>query len=209
METKEEKQLKLDKRYIRMASIWAENSYCERRQVGALIVKDKMIISDGYNGTPAKKKKKTKKQQQQQEQLLAISIGFALILFAVFGFLKLGFLGILVANGFRIIAGNTYQLLCILLAILGFWVVVKNTDFKIGKSHRWFGGILFYLGILLFLHAHLFGKLHSGEPNILGTTWDKELYVHEYMPSSRLQSSHQHEPLNQNHQLNYLLDDDS
>ena len=42
METKEEKQLKLDKRYIRMASIWAENSYCERRQVGALIVKDKM-----------------------------------------------------------------------------------------------------------------------------------------------------------------------
>ena len=43
----------LDKRYIRMASIWAENSYCERRQVGALIVKDKMIISDGYNGTPA------------------------------------------------------------------------------------------------------------------------------------------------------------
>ena len=88
---------------------------------------------------PAKKKKKTKKQQQQQEQLLAISIGFALILFAVFGFLKLGFLGILVANGFRIIAGNTYQLLCILLAILGFWVVVKNTDFKIGKSLRWFG----------------------------------------------------------------------
>ena len=121
---------------------------------------------------PAKKKKKTKKQQQQQEQLLAISIGFALILFAVFGFLKLGFLGVLVANGFRIIAGNTYQLLCILLAILGFWVVVKNTDFKIGKSRRWFGGILFYLGILLFLHAHLFGKLHSGEPNILGTTWD-------------------------------------
>ena len=53
MNTTEEKQLKLDKRYIRMASVWAENSYCARRQVGALIVKDKMIISDGYNGTPA------------------------------------------------------------------------------------------------------------------------------------------------------------
>lgn len=39
-------------RYLRMARIWAENSYCKRRQVGALIVKDKMIISDGYNGTP-------------------------------------------------------------------------------------------------------------------------------------------------------------
>ncbi len=53
METLEEKQLLLDKRYIRMAQIWAENSYCNRRKVGALIVKDKMIISDGYNGTPA------------------------------------------------------------------------------------------------------------------------------------------------------------
>lgn len=43
----------MDKRYIRMAGIWAENSYCQRRKVGALIVKDKMIISDGYNGTPS------------------------------------------------------------------------------------------------------------------------------------------------------------
>ena len=48
-----EKQLELDKRYLRMARIWAENSYCTRRKVGALIVKDKMIISDGYNGTPS------------------------------------------------------------------------------------------------------------------------------------------------------------
>ncbi|MCM1029309.1 MAG: dCMP deaminase family protein [Pseudoflavonifractor sp.] len=43
----------LDRRYLRMARIWAENSYCRRRQVGALIVKDRMIISDGFNGTPA------------------------------------------------------------------------------------------------------------------------------------------------------------
>ena len=50
---KEEKQRQLDSRYLRMARIWAENSYCVRRQVGALIVKDKMIISDGYNGTPS------------------------------------------------------------------------------------------------------------------------------------------------------------
>ena len=48
-----DKQLTLDKRYIRMASIWAENSYCTRRQVGALIVKNQRIISDGYNGTPS------------------------------------------------------------------------------------------------------------------------------------------------------------
>lgn len=47
------KQALLDQRYMRMARIWAENSYCERRKVGALLVKDKMIISDGYNGTPS------------------------------------------------------------------------------------------------------------------------------------------------------------
>ncbi|MCQ2170312.1 MAG: dCMP deaminase family protein [Bacteroidales bacterium] len=44
---------RFDEKYLRMAAIWAENSYCKRRQVGALIVKDRMIISDGFNGTPA------------------------------------------------------------------------------------------------------------------------------------------------------------
>ena len=47
-----DKKQELDYRYLRMATIWSENSYCERRKVGALIVKDKMIISDGVNGTP-------------------------------------------------------------------------------------------------------------------------------------------------------------
>lgn len=47
-----DKQYLLDCRYMRMARVWAENSYCKRRQVGALLVKDRMIISDGYNGTP-------------------------------------------------------------------------------------------------------------------------------------------------------------
>ena len=50
---KTDKHLKLDQRYMRMARIWAENSYCERRKVGALLVKNQMIISDGYNGTPS------------------------------------------------------------------------------------------------------------------------------------------------------------
>jgi len=52
-ETINEKQHLLDRRYLRMAAIWAENSYCKRRQVGALVVKDNRIISDGYNGTPS------------------------------------------------------------------------------------------------------------------------------------------------------------
>jgi dCMP deaminase len=47
------KQQLLDQRYLKMAEIWSQNSYCKRRQVGALLVKDQMIISDGYNGTPA------------------------------------------------------------------------------------------------------------------------------------------------------------
>jgi len=46
------KQLEFDHRYLQMARIWAQNSYCKRRRVGAIIVKDRMIISDGYNGTP-------------------------------------------------------------------------------------------------------------------------------------------------------------
>ncbi|HHU00525.1 MAG: dCMP deaminase family protein [Bacteroidota bacterium] len=53
MEHTDSKQQLLDKRYLAMAAIWAQNSYCKRRQVGALLVKDKMIISDGYNGTPS------------------------------------------------------------------------------------------------------------------------------------------------------------
>ena len=47
-----QKQLKYDKAYLRMASEWGKLSYCKRKQVGALIVKDRMIISDGFNGTP-------------------------------------------------------------------------------------------------------------------------------------------------------------
>ena len=53
MNNTNDKQVLLDSRYLRMARIWAENSYCLRRQVGAIIVKDKMIISDGFNGTPS------------------------------------------------------------------------------------------------------------------------------------------------------------
>ncbi len=52
-EKDKDKKCQLDQRYLRMAHIWAENSYCRRRKVGALVVKEKTIISDGYNGTPS------------------------------------------------------------------------------------------------------------------------------------------------------------
>ena len=48
-----DKEKKFDRSYLEMASVWAKNSYCSRRQVGAILVKDRMIISDGYNGTPS------------------------------------------------------------------------------------------------------------------------------------------------------------
>jgi dCMP deaminase len=50
---KKDKQLQFDRRYLEMARVWAKNSYCKRRQVGAILVRNKMIISDGYNGTPS------------------------------------------------------------------------------------------------------------------------------------------------------------
>ncbi|WP_073169400.1 deoxycytidylate deaminase [Tangfeifania diversioriginum] len=53
MNNDKKKQMLLDQRYLKMAMIWSQNSYCKRRQVGALLVKEKMIISDGYNGTPS------------------------------------------------------------------------------------------------------------------------------------------------------------
>ncbi len=53
MDYNQKKQLEIDIRHLRIARIWAENSYCKRRKVGAIIVKDNMIISDGYNGTPS------------------------------------------------------------------------------------------------------------------------------------------------------------
>lgn len=48
-----EKQEQFDRSYLEMAKVWAKNSYCKRRKVGALLVKDNMIISDGFNGTPS------------------------------------------------------------------------------------------------------------------------------------------------------------
>jgi dCMP deaminase len=52
MKSSEDKQEQFDLRYLKMARIWAENSYCVRRKVGALLVRERMIISDGFNGTP-------------------------------------------------------------------------------------------------------------------------------------------------------------
>ena len=65
---KKKKQQKIDEKYLAMAKIWSGNSYCKRRQVGALIVKDKMIISDGYNGTPSGMENRCEDENNQTKQ---------------------------------------------------------------------------------------------------------------------------------------------
>ncbi|MGO3609503.1 MAG: DNA translocase FtsK [Enterococcus sp.] len=119
-----------------------------------------------------KKKRKTKKQKQLQEQRLIIGIGLLFILFTVFALFKLGFLGNLIANVLRLIGGNTYQFLALLLGLYGTLLVVKNTKLRLTKPRRWVGIGFFYLGILLILHARLFANVESKDPNILKTTWD-------------------------------------
>ncbi|MGO3779753.1 MAG: DNA translocase FtsK, partial [Enterococcus viikkiensis] len=118
------------------------------------------------------KKRKTKKQKQLQEQRLIIGTGILFILFAVFSLFSLGFLGNLIANVLRLIGGNTYQFLALLLGLYGALLVAKNTKLRLTKPRRWLGIGIFYLGILLILHARLFANVESQNPNVLKTTWD-------------------------------------
>ncbi|WHA08888.1 DNA translocase FtsK [Enterococcus montenegrensis] len=118
-----------------------------------------------------KKKRVTKKQQQQQEKMMLAAIGAAFIIFAGLGLFKLGFLGTLIANCLRIIGGNTYPILAVALALYGLWLMVKTTAAKFESFRRFFGGLLIYAALLLFLHALLFRNVISGTPNIITTTW--------------------------------------
>ncbi|MDA9471492.1 DNA translocase FtsK [Enterococcus sp. 5H] len=118
------------------------------------------------------KKKKTKKQQQQQEHLNFIFLGLFFILFGLFGLLKLGFLGTLFANGLRVVIGNTFPIAAILLMLYGVMLIIYGKDFPFKKSRLWIGAIFLYLGILLFIQAHMFRNVGTQDPNVLGTTWD-------------------------------------
>lgn len=117
------------------------------------------------------KKRKTKKQKQQQEHLNFIFIGLFFIFFGLFGMLKLGFLGTLVANCLRIVVGNTYPIAASLLMLYGLLLIIYGRDFPIKKSRPIIGGIILYLGILLFLHAYLFRNIGQ-VPNVISTTWN-------------------------------------
>lgn len=117
-------------------------------------------------------KKKTKKQQKQQEQLRYIFIGIFFVFFGLFGVLKLGFLGILIANGLRLVVGNTYSAAAILLMLYGFSLILFGDNFPVKSPRKVMGGGFVYLGILLFIHAYWFRNIGSSNPDIFNTTWD-------------------------------------
>ncbi|MBL1223943.1 FtsK/SpoIIIE family DNA translocase [Enterococcus sp. BWR-S5] len=117
-------------------------------------------------------KKKTKKQQKQQEQLRYIFIGIFFVFFGLFGVLKLGFLGVLIANGLRLVVGNTYSAAAILLMLYGFSLILFGDNFPIKSTRKIMGGSLVYIGILLFIHAYWFRNIGSSNPDIFNTTWD-------------------------------------
>ncbi|GGC87218.1 DNA translocase FtsK [Enterococcus wangshanyuanii] len=118
------------------------------------------------------KKKKTKKQQQQQEHLNFIFLGIFFIFFGLFGLLKLGFLGTLIANGLRVAIGNTFPVAACLLMLYGLSLVIFGREFPIKKTRPIIGGVVIYLGVLLFFHAYMFRNVGTQTPDILGTTWD-------------------------------------
>lgn len=118
------------------------------------------------------KKKKTKKQQQQQEHLNFIFLGIFFIFFGLFGLLKLGFLGTLIANGLRVAIGNTFPAAACLLMLYGLSLVIFGREFPIKKTRPIIGGVVIYLGVLLFFHAYMFRNVGTQTPDILGTTWD-------------------------------------
>ena len=117
------------------------------------------------------KKRKTKKQQLQEEKLMLVGLGSLFILFALFGLFQLGFLGNLIANTFRIIGGNSFSVLTVVLAIYGVLLIVKNTALKFKHYRRINGLLLMYIAILIFLHAQLFAKVKPEDLTIFKTTW--------------------------------------
>lgn len=119
------------------------------------------------------RKKVTKNQQQQQERTMYIIIGLVFVLLGVFGALKLGFLGVLVANVLRIIGGSTYPLLGLLLIIYGVALVFAGKDLEIKEKKRIIGAIILYAGVLILIHSVLFQSIMTDETNIIKLTWQK------------------------------------
>lgn len=117
-----------------------------------------------------KSSKRTKKQQANNQTMAMIITGFSFIFLSLLGLFKLGFLGILFANILRFFVGNTYPLLAVILIFYGIWLLVKHQLTVFDSRKRSAGLALTYVGILVIVSAMLFAKIHTKNPNILGTT---------------------------------------
>lgn len=115
-----------------------------------------------------RKKSRSKKKQQRQQMLI---IGALLVFFGLFALLKLGFLGTMIANVFRIIVGNTYPLLAAGTILYGAVILVKQDVPTFKHKEKLWGVLLLYLGVLLFLHTRMFAGIDSTTAAPLGTTW--------------------------------------
>ena len=118
------------------------------------------------------KKAPTKKQMQQQEKTTYFLIGVAFIVFGIIGGLKLGFLGILMANVFRFLVGNTYVVMSVILVIYGILLLFMGKDPKFKRKTIWIGGLIFYFSFLLFIEIGLFKQI-SRDTAIISLTWQK------------------------------------
>ncbi|MEG2254392.1 MAG: DNA translocase FtsK [Vagococcus sp.] len=120
------------------------------------------------------KKAPTKKQKQQQEKTTYFLIGLGFIIFGIIGGLKLGFLGMIMANAFRFLVGNTYAVMAVLLVIYGVLLLFMGKDPKFKRKTIWIGGLVFYMSFLLFLEIGLFKQI-SRDTAIMSMTWQKIL----------------------------------
>ncbi len=124
------------------------------------------------NQGKAKAKAPTKKQKLQQEKTTYFLIGIGFIVFGIIGGLKLGFLGILMANVFRFLVGNTFRVMSVLLVIYGVLLLFMGKDPKFKRKTIWIGGLIFYLGVLLFIEIGLFKQINR-DTAIISLTWQK------------------------------------
>lgn len=119
-----------------------------------------------------KAKAPTKKQKLQQEKTTYFLIGLGFIIFGIIGGLKLGFLGVLMANVFRFLVGNTFRVMSVLLIIYGVLLLFMGKDPKFKRKTIWIGGLIFYLGVLLFIEIGLFKQINR-DTAIISLTWQK------------------------------------
>ncbi|MGY3766032.1 DNA translocase FtsK [Vagococcus vulneris] len=117
-------------------------------------------------------KKPTAKQKAQKDRTTYFIIGIVFILFGLLGSFKLGFLGVLMANVFRLLVGNSYMVMAIFLIFYGALLMFLGKDPKFKRASVWIGGLIFYLGILLFLEIGLFKQINHDTP-IFTQTWSK------------------------------------